>query len=191
MFGFSVSVCDSPVSLAFFFLPLLCIYSRLFADGTGSNPFLFEEEKTTLDTFTALVPQDPRKLTVYKRVTKELLVEFKLAPDSSGASQRLTEYGTVAIDQCALDSESSFSIRHHDEGVEFRFVLRWNFKTRDFLFPLQASFSLLVFSLPSTEQLSPSVMECVLANHSNLDSEVLQGDLASSDICHGCFLNSF
>ncbi|KAL5754144.1 hypothetical protein ACOSP7_022364 [Xanthoceras sorbifolium] len=182
--------------VSLFFLPLLCIYSRLFADSTDSNPFLFEEEKMTLDALTALVLQDLRKLTAYKRVTEELLMEFKLAPDSSGASQCLGEHGTVTVDQRASNSE----------GGKFKLVLRWNFNNKKIIFSIVVELfhttsrrrceyaqygCQAVFFLPSTEQLSPSVMECVLANHSDLDSEMLQGDLASCDICHGCFLSSF
>ncbi|KAL5805898.1 hypothetical protein ACOSQ4_028631 [Xanthoceras sorbifolium] len=172
----------------FFFLPVFCIYSRLFAYGTCSNPFLFEEEKMTLDALAALVPQVPRRLAAYKRVSEKLLVEFKLVPDSSGASQRLAEHGTVAADQRTLGSESSISIQHHDEGVEFRLVMRWDFNNKKFYFSTAVSLS---FPLSSIVQLSPLVIESALANHSDLDSGMLQGDLGSCDICHGCFLNSF
>ncbi|KAL5818581.1 hypothetical protein ACOSQ4_022423 [Xanthoceras sorbifolium] len=144
----------------------------------------------TLDALTALVHQDSRKLTAYKRVTKELLVEFKLALDSSRSSQRLAEQGTVAADQHALGSETSFSIRHHDKGVEFRRVICWNFNNKKFSFSTLGEL-LTQFSLASIVQLSPSVMESILANHSDLDSEIIQGDLASCDICHRCFFSSF
>ncbi|KAL5739677.1 hypothetical protein ACOSP7_028565 [Xanthoceras sorbifolium] len=175
----------------------------MFADGSGSNLFLFEEENTTLDTLTALVPQDPRKPAAYKRVTEEFLLKFKLAHNSSGVLQHLAEHGTMAADQGDLGNESSFSIRHHNEGVEFRLILQWNFNNRKFIFStagelLTVRFRRLYpiwlssnFPLSSTVQFSPSVMESVLVNHSDLDFEMLQGDLASRDICHGCLLSSF
>ncbi|KAL5767729.1 hypothetical protein ACOSQ2_014512 [Xanthoceras sorbifolium] len=133
----------------------------------------------------ALVAQDPRRLTAYKWVTEELLLEFKLAPDISGVLQRLAEHGIMAADQRALGSKLSFSIRQHDEGVEFRLLLTVRFRR---VCPIRLSSSV---PLSSTVQLSPSEMESVLANHSDLDFGMLQGDLASCDICHGCFISSF
>ncbi|KAL5770170.1 hypothetical protein ACOSP7_014324 [Xanthoceras sorbifolium] len=161
----------------FFFLTSLCIYSHLFADDTGSNPLLFEEEKTTLDALTALVAQDPRRLTAYKWVTEKLLLEFKLTPDISGVLQHLAEHGIMAADY--------FSIRQHNEGVEFRLLLTVRFRR---VCPIRLSSSV---PLSSIVQLSPSEMESVLANYSDLDFGMLQGDLASCDICHGCFIISF
>ncbi|KAL5826632.1 hypothetical protein ACOSQ3_018471 [Xanthoceras sorbifolium] len=68
-----------------FFASAMGLPFLLFVDGTCSKTSLFEEEREALDAIKALIPSDPRERTEYRRVTEELLVSFKLAPNSGGA----------------------------------------------------------------------------------------------------------
>ncbi|KAL5732815.1 hypothetical protein ACOSP7_032159 [Xanthoceras sorbifolium] len=83
----------------FLFAITMCLPFLFFlVDGLGSKPSLFEEESGVLDALTLLIPSSPRELAEYKRVTKELLVSFKLAPDRGEVLQTFGARGVEVVE---------------------------------------------------------------------------------------------